>query len=165
MFIITLTACGAPKKEEVAVTLPKAEICAQVKHLIAQHKDNFNKIKRKRIITPIMDIWETDYQLVGKSCQIWRWSDGKQAYMCSLTMPNKQAAIEKHTKAVKFSKQCLGNKWSVRNIESKNKGAFRTIFSQPVKQTVASVHRVKTTGLFDGEWTIYYFIGDPDKSL
>lgn len=165
VFIITQTGCSTSKKEEVTVTLSKEELCVQVKQLISQHEDNFNNIKGKRIVTPIMDIWETKYQLIGKSCQIWGWSDGKQTYMCSQTMPNKQAAIEKHTKAVQFSKQCLGSKWSVKNIGSKNKSAFRTIFSKPGLQTVASIHRVKTAGLFDSEWTVYYFIGDRDKSL
>ena len=165
MPVLILTACNSVKTQDMTTSVPTDELCTQVKKLIVQHGDGFQEIKGKVHIARYVDVWDAKYHLVGKGCQIWRWSDGKQAYMCSVTVPNKQVAIEKHIKAIKFSKQCLGSEWIVENIENQKTGAYRSIFSRKEQNTVASVHRVNTEGLFKSEWTVYYFIGDRDKSL
>ena len=162
--MLLLTACNSVK-QPLIVEVSEEELCSQVQQLISQHDDGFPDVKGNVMVTRYMDIWDAKYHLVGKSCQIWRWADGKQAYMCSVTVPNKEMAIEKYEKATKFSKQCLGDKWSSENIEREKTEAFRTIFSKPGENTSASVHRVKAEGLFDSEWTVYYFIGDRDRSL
>lgn len=169
IFVITamlgLIACNNVKNQQTMVTVSDDELCTQVKQLISQYKEGFQDIKGKIYSARFMSTWDAKYHLVGKSCEIWRWSDGKQAYMCSITVPNKKIAIERHEKAIAFSKQCLGNEWSTENIERQKTGAFRTIFSKQGGGPVASVHRVKTEGLFKSEWSVYYFIGDRDRSL
>ena len=165
LFIILLSGCDAIKKNAATAEISDKDKCTQVKTLIAHHKDGFKDLKGNIHITSRMDIWDAKYDLVGENCQIWRWSNGKQAYMCSLTVPNKEIAIEKQKQAISFSKQCLGNEWQTENIEREHGRAFRTIFSQAENKTVASIHRVKTEGLFKSEWAIYYFIGDRDNSL
>jgi len=163
-FIFILTACNPvmldsdkPKSDE--------QLCSQVKKLLTQHNMGFSEIKGKLVATQYMDIWEAKYNLVGKDCQVWRWSNAKQAYMCSVNVPNEEMAIQKVNKAVSFTKQCLGNAWVLENIERTETGAYRSIFSNSGLDTVASIHRVKTEGLFKSEWTVYYFIGERDQSL
>lgn len=158
-----LSACNNAK-DETAVLSPD-ELCTQVRELISQHNDGFKQLKGNMQATKNMDIWAAKYHLVGKGCQIWRWSSGKQSYMCSLTVPDETLAIEKQNRAIDFSRQCLGNEWSVEEIKRNNGRAVRHVFSKETENTVASIHRVKTEGLFKSEWTVYYFIGDRDQSL
>lgn len=165
MLILMISGCNSIKTEEITATVSEAESCLQVKQLVSQHKEGFKTLKGNYQSTKLMDIWDAKYQLVGKNCQIWRWSNGKQAYMCSLTVPNKEVANEKIDKAINFTQQCLGKEWSTKNIERKKSGAFRTIFSKQGMNTVASMHGVNTGGLFESEWTVYYFIGDADRTL
>jgi len=162
--LILLSACNNVKNNEVEI-VSEEQLCSQVKQLITQHNKGFSSIKGSLASNQYMDVWKAKYHLVGNDCQVWRWADGKQAYMCSVSVPNKESAIEKVNKAVDFSKQCLGNNWTMENIERKETGAYRSIFSKSGLNTVASVHRVKTEGLFKSEWTVYYFIGDRDRSL
>lgn len=151
-------------KNDTAVLTPD-ELCVQVKELISQHGDGFKQLKGNLQVTKNMDIWDAKYHLVGKGCQIWRWSNGKQAYMCSLTVPDKSLAIEKQNKAIDFSRQCLGNEWSAEKVDRNNGRAVGTVFSKEKGNTVASIHRIKIKGLFKSEWTVYYFIGNRDQSL
>lgn len=141
------------------------ELCKQVNSLVQQHQENFKQIKSTLVISPRMDIWRAKLHLVGNDCQIWGWSDGKQAYVCSLAVPDETIAIERYKKAIDFTRQCLGNQWTTETIDRDHGRSNRTIFSNPSVNTSASVHRVKTEGLFKTEWTIYYFIGDRDRSL
>lgn len=164
-FSLVLHGCNPVQAPDVASTKTPAELCKQVNSLIDQHQLGFKQLKRNLVISSRMDIWQAKFHLVGNDCEIWRWSDGKQAYMCSQTVPDEAIVIEKYNNAINFSKQCLGDAWKIENIDREHGRSFRTIFSKPDLKTVASIHRVKTEGLFKSEWTIYYFIGDRDQSL
>ena len=158
-------ACNSTKIAKINDEASAPDLCNQVKQLVSQHKNGFEQLKGNLQATKFMDVWQAKYQLVGNNCQIWRWSDGKQAYMCSLTVPNKAAAKMRVEKAIGFTKECLGSVWDSEKIVRNKAGAFRHVFSNQASSTVASVHGVKTEGLFKSEWTVYYFIGDPDRSL
>ena len=166
-FAITLTlqACNPVKSPDVASTVTPEELCVQVNNIIDQHQQGFKKLKRSLITSSRMDIWQAKYHLVGNDCEIWRCSNGKQAYMCSQVVPEEQIAIEKYNNAISFTRQCLGESWNIENIDRQHGRSFRAIFSKADSETAASIHRVKTEGLFKTEWTIYYFIGDRDRSL
>jgi len=160
-----LSACNQVKTTGMDSVLREAQLCLQVKQLVNQHQNGFEQFKGRLQTTKFMDVWDAKYQLVGNNCQIWRWSNGKQAYMCSLTVPDKQLANKKIEKAVGFTSQCLGNEWLKENLQQNNSDAFRVVFSKPGENTVASIHGLKTQGLFKSEWTVYYFIGDRDHTL
>ncbi len=164
LLLFFATACSNVKTDQVSV-LSEAELCDQVKQIIDQHKQGFSEIKGSIHVTKKVDVWDARYHLVGKACQVWRWSDGKQAYMCSLTMPDEEMASERYSNAVQFTQRCLGEKYQAEIIDVNNGHAVRTIFSRDAKDTVASVHRVKTQGVFKSEWTVYFFIGDRERSL
>jgi len=163
--LLFLSSCNSVKTADEASSKQPEELCKQVNSLIEQHPKGFKQIKSTLVIAPRMDIWRSKLHLVGNDCQIWGWSDGKQAYMCSRVVPDESIAIERYKKAIDFTQQCLGKQWTVENIDRETGRSFRTIFSNPELKTVASVHRVKTEGLFKTEWTVYYFIGDRDHSL
>ena len=163
--VVLISGCNPVTTSDNASDVSPDAVCAQVKQLIDQHSSGFSQLKGAHLPARRMDIWDAKYHLVGKGCQIWGWSDGKQAYMCSLTVPDEETAIQRFDKAVKFTRQCLGEPWQADYIERIPDQAYRTTFSTQAQQTVASVHRVKSQGLFKTEWTIYYFIGDRDKSF
>lgn len=163
--ILILQACTPVKAPDVAASKKPAELCNEVNSLIDQHQLGFKQLKRNLVISSRMDIWQAKFHLVGNDCEIWRWSNGKQAYMCSQVVPDESIALEKYNKAINFSRQCLGDSWKIENIERKHGRSFRAIFSKPGSKTVASIHRVKTEGLFKTEWSVYYFIGDRDQTL
>lgn len=165
MAVLFVSACNSVKTGAVNDRVPEAALCQQVKQIVNQHKNGFEQIKGQIQLTKNMDIWEAKYQLVGKNCQIWHWSNGKQVYMCSLTVPDKETADIKINNAISFTKKCLGKKWKHENIQRNNSESSRNIFSKQDEKTVASIHGVNTKGLFRSEWTVYYFIGDRDKTL
>ena len=162
---LIVPACNPVQLPDAASTLAPGELCNQVNSLIDQHQQGFEQLKRNLVTSSRMDIWQAKYHLVGNDCEIWRWSNGKQAYMCSQLVPDELIAIEKYNNAVNFSRQCLGESWKIDNIDRPHGRSHRAIFSKSGFKTVASIHRVKTEGLFKSEWTIYYFIGDRDRSL
>lgn len=162
---LSVTACNSTKTAKLSSETSEVELCQQVKQLVNQHQTGFKQIKGQLQATKFMDVWEAKYQLVGKNCQIWQWSNGKQAYMCSLTVPNKEQASEKVDKAINFTKKCLGKQWAYENIHRNESDALRSIFSKQGVNTVASIHGISTKGLFKSEWTVYYLIGDRDQSL
>lgn len=163
--ILSLQACNPVKTPDIAATKTPAELCIEVNSLIDQHKLGFKQLKQNLVISSRMDIWRAKFHLVGNDCEIWRWSNGKQAYMCSQVVPDESIAVEKYNNAIKFSKQCLGESWNIEKIERQHGRSFRAIFSKAGSKTVASIHRVKTEGLFKTEWSVYYFIGDRDQTL
>lgn len=160
---LLLTACQSIPGEQARAS--PEQLCEQANTLIAAHSNGFKQLKGSVVSSPRMDVWDTQYHLVGNDCQIWQWSSGKQTYMCSLTVPDEELARLRYSKAIDFSRQCLGSEWKAEQIERNQGRSYRTIFSKPGQPTVASVHRVKTEGLFKSEWTVYYFIGDRDSSL
>lgn len=164
-FILSLMSCNSFYTQDLTETVPTNEICAQVKQLVAEHDKGFEQLKGHMVVSSKLDVWQANYHLIGKDCQVWRWSNGKQAYMCSRVLPDQETAIKKHDKAIAFTRQCLGQGWSSENITREQTGAVRTIFSRQGEKTVLSVHRINTRGLFDSEWTVYYFVGDRESTL
>ena len=164
-FFIMLSSCVTVYEDAAIVNAPADEACKKVNELIDSHQDGFEKYKGNIVTTRRMDLWDANYHLVGDSCQVWRWSDGKQTYTCSFIVSSEDIAIKTQDKAISFLSSCLGEQWKKESIERSTGNSLRTIFSHDNLKTTASVHRIKTEGVFKPEWTIYYFIGDRDRSL
>lgn len=167
LFLLTVSglSCSTSKPGDVVSQKSTDQLCSEVNKLINQHQQGFDQQKGRLLVSNRMDIWQAKLHLVGNDCEIWRWSDGKLAYMCSQVLPEESAALEKYNRAIEFTRQCLGNTWKEESIERQHGRSFRAIFSQAGSITSASVHRIKTEGLFKSEWTVYFFIGNRDQSL
>lgn len=160
-----LFACSQSYIPDVTESVDAEKICTQVKQMIESHSTGFEAIKGVRTVSRKLDVWQAKTHLVGQDCQIWRWSNGKQAYMCHRLLPDEETTRIKFDKAVEFSRQCLGTGWKEEKISREKTAAVRVVFSSQQTDTVASVHRIQNRGLLKDEWSLYYFIGDREKTL
>ncbi len=160
--LLACTYSSAKQQQADQRNRPPEEACGEVKALIDSQADGFKNIRTTRRDTSWMEVWNTNFQLVGKGCQVWGWGEGGYSYVCSRTEPNKELAKEDYSKAVKFTRQCLGKQWQEQFLERDKGTAYKTEFSLPGKPVVVAVHGVKARGLFQDEWTVYYFVGDPN---
>ncbi len=146
-----------------ATEKPTTQACLRLNQVIDAHKTNFDSLKKDHIHSGRMDIWSTDHHLAGDSCQIWGWANGRKAYVCSLTTPSNDIAKLKQENAIVTADQCLGKQWTMTAKNNEQEGYTRRYFQEEDSSVVVSIHRVNTQGFFKQEWTLYYFVGDPDQ--
>lgn len=139
--------------------------CEKIKGLIAGHGNGFPALKMQKTNARLMDVWKARYNLVGDSCQVWSWGKGQTSYMCALSSPNRETAMEYYDKAKQVTAECVGAEWTLKEGARELGEGMKAQFSHAGTKTVVGVHAVSTPGLFKSEWTTYYFVGHPSDAL
>lgn len=169
--IISTSACSATDVQPVSDPVPypdKAaaanEYCDGIDKLVAAHEDGFKSMRGRRNATKLMDIWQTDFHLVGNSCEIWGWGSGKVNYMCSKTLPNKEVATERYDAAKQIVEACLPD-WTLQESPRKLGEGMKALYQKDGQLPGVAIHVVATKALFKTEWSAYVFVGDPEDQL
>ncbi len=160
-FLLIACETQAPEADQVA----QMSQCEKVRALINAHPNKFEKLRTNPKPSNKITIWDARYHLVGKNCQVWGWGQGKTDYMCSLTAPNQQIAMDNYNRAKSATQACLGNDWQLQEMPRKLGEGVKAVFSHPGSETVVAVHAVETNGLRNDEWTAYFFVGDASDEL
>lgn len=158
-----LAGCSVQSTEEIAVT--QMSNCEKVMALVDAHPNKFENIRKSLQSTRKITVWDARYHLIGNNCQVWSWGTGKTDYMCSLTSPNKETAMENFAKAKKLTQSCLGDTWQLSEQPRKVGNGIKASFTRPTGDTVVAIHAVETQGILRNEWTSYFFVGDASNEL
>ena len=162
--IIAASACSATDVNTAKLDTATNGYCQGLNKLVAAYADDFKSLKGQRNATRYMDIWQTEFQLVGNSCEIWGWGSGKENYVCSKTLPNQEVATERYEAAKGIIQACLPN-WSLQESPRKLGEGQKALYQKNGELPGVAVHMVATKGLFRSEWTAYVFVGDPNDQL
>jgi hypothetical protein len=163
-FTLLLSSCEMVPQEPEAIK--QMSLCEKVQALLKEHDNRFKALRtssptRSRSIV----VWDARYHLVGNNCQIWEWGKGNANYVCGLSTPNKDMAIERFNKAKEETRQCLDQTWELEERPRKIGNGLKATFSLPGGNTVAAVHAVETRGVFKSEWSTYFTVGNRNDEI
>lgn len=134
------------------------ENCSKIEMLVASYDNGFSSIRGAEFSHNLMTIWEADFHLVGKGCEIWGWSGGKIDYLCSKTFPTEASAHARYQEVKRNLQTCLAG-WTVSQSMRDSSTDKRVVFQNEDSLPVVTLQAVNTKGLFKSEWTDYIFIG------
>lgn len=160
--VMVLAGCTTTQESEMDSKVAALTTCEKIEALIQGHKKGFPNLRMTQSSAKIMDVWKARYNLVGDSCQVWGWGSGKFSYVCSLTEPNKQVAMEHYQLAMGQAKECLQQGWALKEGPRKMGEGLKAEFSRPNDPTVLTVVATSSPTLFKTEWKTYVFVGDPN---
>jgi hypothetical protein len=147
---------AAPESVKSESTLE--ENCAKIKTLVTSYNKGFGDIRGAQFPNKLMTIWETDFHLVGKGCEIWGWSGGKVDYVCSKTFPTEDSAHARYQDVKRNLQTCLAG-WGISQGKTSAGEGMRVEFQNGTALPIITLQSVNTKGLFKSEWTDYIFIG------
>ena len=156
---------GSTEDKERDAKVAAMSVCEKITGLIEGHDKGFPVLRLQKTHAKLMDVWKARYHLVGDSCQVWDWGKGSSSYMCSLTSPNKETALQYYEEAKKVAGECLGAQWTLGESARALGEGKKAQFTRAGSDTVLGVHAVATPGLFRQEWTTYFFVGNPNDAL
>lgn len=162
--VAAILLAGCTTTQESAMDLKVAELstCEKIDALIQGHKKGFPNLRMTQSSVKLMEIWKARYHLVGDSCQVWSWGSGKFSYVCSLTEPNEQVAMEHYGLAKAKAQECLQQGWNLKEGPREMGGGIKAEFSRPGDATVLTLVATSSPTLFKTEWKTYVFVGDPN---
>ncbi len=145
----------------------KLSTCGKIDALIEGQAKGFPQLRGAQTRTPYGEIWEARYNLIGKDCEVWRGgSAGSYSYVCHRAAPDRPSADLYYNAAREAARNCLtGKGWQEVEQARKLGVGFKTVFSKPGLSTVVAVHLIRTDGVFDNQWAIYYLVGLPNDRL
>jgi hypothetical protein len=158
--VAALQACSTAQQAELDKKVAALTTCEKVNALVAGHSKGFPQLRAAQTTSKYMDMWRARYNLVGEGCQVWGWGNAKFSYVCSLTEPSEQVAMEHFEQAKKITHECLGDSWSMKQGKRKQGDGVKAEFSVAGKNTVITVVAASSPTLFASEWKTYYFVGD-----
>lgn len=162
--VVAIMAVGCTTTQESAMDAQVAALstCEKVDALIQGHKQGFPNLRMTQTSTKFMDVWKARYHLVGDSCQVWSWGQGKFSYVCSLTEPNEQVAMEHYGQAKQKAQECLQTGWALKEGARNMGEGHKAEFSRAGDGTVLTIVATSSPTLFKTEWKTYLFVGDPN---
>ena len=159
---ILLGACQTNPADDAVAAM---SACEKINALITQHRSGFDQIRKNPRPGNRMTVWDARYQMIGNNCQVWDWGNNHSSYMCNLSFPDQESAVEVYNKGKQTAAECLGSSWQQTEQPRKLGNGTRVVYSKAGSDTVLSVHAIETKGVFREEWTVYYFVGNPNDGL
>jgi len=159
---ILLTACVNQNTITQNKLTPVTNPCAKISLLIKAYDNGFEQIKMTKVQTRATNTWKAKHNIIGESCHIWTVGSSQATYSCNITANNKETAEEYYQQAQQTIQQCLGDTWQMSEQQRKADSGRKSTFISINEQVSLSTHIVPRDGLFSTEWTIYYYIGNPN---
>lgn len=157
--------CMSTGDRKLAEAADQLSLCEKVQALIAGHADGFQQLRGAYRSTRYTDIWTARYDVIGKGCEIWRPGNGSTHYVCTRTAPDRATADTYYDESRQVLRGCLGPAWSERETPRKLGVGMKTVFSKPGETATVAVHKIETGGVVRDQWTLYYFVGEPNDQL
>ena len=170
---LALTACVQPtdsgqlSKQQLQTAADKLSSCDKIDALVAGQPNGFPQLRGALTQTRYGEIWRARYDMVGKGCEVWRGGgSGGYSYVCQRPAPDRDSGDRYYNAARDTARNCLADKgWLEREQPRKLGVGLKTVFSKPGLDTVVAVHLIRTDGLFDNQWSVYYMVGLPNERL
>lgn len=157
--------CAPTSDRQIEAAAAKLSLCEKVEALIHGHANGFEQLRGSYRSTPYTDIWNARYDVIGKGCEIWRTGTGSTHYVCTLTAPDLATADNYYRESREQLRGCLGPDWTEQETPRKLGVGVKTVFSKPGEKATLAVHKIQTGGVVKDQWTLYYFVGEPNDQL
>lgn len=135
--------------------------CQALATLFSQSNGGFQDFRQRPSYRYRVTLWETDYQLLDDSCQIWQWSD-KYSYVCSRVFPDQAIADQVYQQAQAHIARCLNENlldWSQQQEDLPESGKqVQYLFGGQVRGALKAQN---ASGLFRDSWSVYFWIDSP----
>jgi hypothetical protein len=141
---------------------PVTNPCQKISMLIKAYDDGFEQVKMTKIKARISNTWKAKYNIIGENCHIWTWDSSQTTYACNITANDKDTAENYYANAQQTIQQCLGDDWSMTELPRKADNGHKSTFTTPKKDVSISTHIVPSDSIINDQWTIYYYIGNPN---
>ncbi len=163
--VALLSGCSAFSSKESPLTGPSSEgvqlDCQSLSTLFSNSNNGFETIRIRPSYKNKITLWDSRYQLIENSCQIWQWSD-KYSYVCNKAYPDQETAHQDYQQAQDFINQCLGENpggWYEEQGVLEGRGEeTQYLFEGQVR---GSLRKQSTPGLFRDSWSVYFWIDSP----
>jgi len=153
-------------KKQLQSEVDKLSNCEKINALIEGQPKGFPQLRGAYTRTPYGDIWQARYDLVGKGCEVWRGgAAGSYSYVCHRAAPDRDSGDLYYNAANQIARNCLSSEWQAKEEPRKIGVGLKTVFSKPGTNTIVAVHLIRTDGVFDNQWAIYYMVGIPNDRL
>lgn len=139
--------------------------CESIGSLLKSHQTGFADIRGRRNSYDRIDIWSTNYQLVGSGCEIWGWQGGKFNYVCNYVAPNEQTARTIYQRASETIGACVTGGWERKDQITQEGVGQQSVWYRPGLSAVVDLKLVQTRGIGKPRWAVYLLIGDLNKQL
>ena len=132
---------------------------SKIDYLINAYDSHFEQLKDTQIKARVSNIWQAKYHLIGKSCKIWAWGADQTTYSCNTIEIDEKSAREYYIDAKDRLQQCLGEGWQLTESGRKHDDGLKAEYTTKNKDITISSHLVPSSGLFQSNWSVYYYIG------
>ncbi len=160
--VTVLMGCTTAQETEEGRQVAAMSTCDKINALIEGHAKGFPRLRTSLSSSKYMEVWKARYHLVGDACQVWGSSSDKFSYVCSLTEPNKEVAMEHYTKAKSVTRECLSGDWSMQEGPRDMGEGSKAEFSRAGTDTVVTIVAAASPTVFKTEWKTYYLVGNPN---
>ncbi|MGB0360155.1 MAG: hypothetical protein ACPGEF_01915, partial [Endozoicomonas sp.] len=105
--VLLLTGCGTIDSQKTIDDPLEVNNtnCQALSTLFNESNHNFELIRYRPSYKDKITLWESHYQLIDHSCEIWQWSN-RYSYVCSETYPDETTAHEAYERAQNLINQC-----------------------------------------------------------
>ena len=156
-----LVSCTTGPVSVMQANVDEMTPCEKIDGLVSAYAHDFDSIKGRVSSERFMGIWAAKVDAVGKGCQVWLTGDKKTTYVCTRVAPNEAVARDWYGDALDTMAQCLGD-WQREDLDRKDDSGRRTVWSKPGKFPIVSAHVLPTNGVYNQNWSLYFFVGDRD---
>jgi hypothetical protein len=160
---LLLSACVNQNTVAQKKLSPVTNPCQKITMLINAYDDGFEQIKMTKVNARASNTWKAKYNIIGENCHIWTLGRSQTTYSCNITANDKETAENYYKNAQQTIQQCLGNDWLMTEELRKSDTGRKSSFTTPSKQVSLSTHIVPVDSLLNKKWTIYYYIGTPNR--
>ena len=157
-----LTACVNQNTIAEKKLAPVSNPCSKINLLLKAYDTGFEEIKLTKVNARASNTWKAKYNIVGDNCHIWTIGGSRSTYSCNIKANDKESAEQYYQNAQRTIQQCLGDEWQMSEQSRKADNGRKSVFIKPNSTVTLSTHIVPLDSLFSEQWSVYYYIGNPE---
>lgn len=144
------------------------DACGTVNSIIADFDTGFADYRGSSTSYNVITLYKARTELVKGHCEVWSWSGGQHAYVCSAGAPNLDIANARHKTSQQLLKNCLSQGWQSTTSEKERDGeriGVATRYTSPqYPGLVVSAQNIVSANAFQTIHYNYLFIGSEEKA-
>lgn len=161
---LALTGCASDGSLSLGVSDP----CASLQDIVADYPTGFEQFRGARSDFQSFTLFQAKEELVKGHCEIWSWSGGDRAYVCTANAPVAEVAAERYQSSIGFVSQCLGEGWNKevvkRERDGEALGEATRFTSDSTPGLVVSVQNLTPRKSYRQWYSNYVYIGSLSRA-